>query len=251
MIIKVSDIKKADVLSEDGKKMSKIQNILYDPQQKKIVAFMTSKPSLISDAKIIMSGNIKKMSDKAILVDSETSEKKSSQLSVQMEQMAKDEKLSLSKGKVIGEDAIEFGSISDVFLDSQTFKVFGFELSQGTMQDMKSGKKTMQISEIVSVGDDAVIVKPVLKNEAQNAIDKATDRLPQKDMMVEEAPTLSDEKKKQIQDAIGKYFSKNILTENDEILARQGDLVTNEILRVAFTKGLLEDALNHITTKPQ
>ncbi len=127
MIIKVATLKKANVLTVDGKKISSIQEIIYDPKHKKVIGFLTSKKSLVSEAKLIPFEEISKIGKDTVLVLSELSEKKASEVGEYILKLSQEEKLSLSKGKIIGEDAMDFGSISDIFL----------RLKQGKLLDSK------------------------------------------------------------------------------------------------------------------
>lgn len=233
MIIKVADLKKADVTSQQGDKLSKIKHILYDPSEKRVIAFLTSEPNLMTDAKLIQMENIEEMSSNAIIVDTKDAEKKASSIGDAVSKLSKDTKLRLNKGKIISDDATEFGDVSDVFIESDTGQVIGFEVSQGKVKDIPEGKKTMKITEIVSVGEDAIVVKPKLANGSENN---------------KEVSGLDEPDPKIVQDAVGKYLAKNILTSDDQLFAKQGDIITNEMMQAAYTNGLLEQVIQNVTT---
>jgi uncharacterized protein YrrD len=239
MYIKVNELKRADVLTEDGKKLSKIKDILYDPKEKRVIAFVTNKKGLLSEAKVILFSDVKKISKQAVLVDSEKAEKKASQAGEEVKKLTENSKIELQQKKVVGENAVEYGKDSDIFLDTQTGEVAGFELSM--KKDQQKDKKTMKIEEIQSVGKDAIVVKPSFEN--QNPTEKTS---------IQSSPQQksSTPDTKVLKDALGKYVSKNIIAPNDIIIAARGQIVTNELLQTAYSYGLLKKVLEHVSEAP-
>jgi uncharacterized protein YrrD len=238
MIVKVSELKKADILTLEGQKTSSVQDILYDPKQKTVIAFITARQSLVSDAKVIPLTEVQKIGQKAVLIKSLQSEKKISELGEPYTSLIKDESLTLTKGKLVGENAVEYGTVSDTFFDSQTGRIVEFEYSEGTIESLKSGKKTIRIKEILSVGKDAVIVK---STSAQTQ--------PEPKAQPNQSQT-QDPNPQIIKEAIGKYASKNILTPQDQLFAAQNQIITNEMLQEAYTIGLLDQILQNSSIKP-
>ena len=64
----------------------------------------------------------------------------------------------LSKTKVVTEDGVELGQVSDILFDSQTGDVVEFEISQGAVENIKSGRKTIPTRHVITIGQDAMIV---------------------------------------------------------------------------------------------
>lgn len=52
-----------------------------------------------------------------------------------------------------------------------------------------------------------------------------------------------------IKDALGKYLTVNILSQNDELIAKRGDIITHHIIEKAKTEGMLEKVLANNSKK--
>lgn len=53
-----------------------------------------------------------------------------------------------------------------------------------------------------------------------------------------------------IDEAIGRYITVNVLSRQDEFIAKRGDLITHEIVEKASREGMLEKILSHTSKKP-
>ena len=76
----------------------------------------------------------------------------------------------LTKTKIITVDGDDLGNISDLYFSLPYGNVEEFEVSGGLISDLKSGRNTISISDIVTIGQDATIVKSYAgaKIESQN-----------------------------------------------------------------------------------
>lgn len=305
MIIKVSTLKSADVLTREGEKFDSIKEILYDPSKKTIAGFLTAKKSMMSEAQAFPFTSVQKFSQQAIMIDSKDSIKIVTELGAPFPELSQDEGMMLKKGTVLDENVQKYGSISDVFFDTDTAQIKGFEISNGPLQDVKEGKKTMEISQIISVGRYAVIVKPVFPS--QSSLQQKIASLPG-DMMktfsytaqkaaqiIQENTTPQSHKQqsrprpysfrhhpdfqqskartqsqpqsgqrlslftqelskdpdpKQVQDVIGKYVAKNILTSSDYVLAQRGQIITHQLMQNAYIAGVVDEVLANTSSTP-
>lgn len=141
-----------------GKKLSTIEDVIYDPQQNRVKALLVDKGGWFADAKIILIHDATSIGEDAVMIEDENKIKKAEEVKDGVAAVAKDDNY-LTKTKVIAEDGKELGKVSDIYFDTNTGDVEEFEVSQGFMKNMQSGKKKFKVAEIVSVGKDATIVK--------------------------------------------------------------------------------------------
>lgn len=266
MKIRVSEIKGAKVMTQEGKKVEDIDQILYNPEAKKIVAFLVSAGGLLSEPKLLMMDDVDTFGKDAIFVQSESAIKKSSTLAEPLKKLSTNPKMRLVKTTIIGEDGTEYGKASDIIFDTDTGKVIEVELSQGPMKDMKSGKKTLAIADIISVGKDSTIVSAAGAPTTEPSPMKAQTQKVQmmasstkesfQNKVTPSRPKKPDTENKpmpfnkRVEDAVGKYVKKNILTIDDRMLAKQGDIITHDLLRSAYTYGVIDHVLDNVSPTP-
>ena len=288
MLIKASTLKKRKILTSKGKQLETVDDILYDPSKKAVIGFVAHKSGIFTEAKILLKNSIQQIGKNAILVVSDDAVKKTSELDSHFQELVKNSKMNLTDNKLVGEDATEYGTSTDVFFESQSGIVQGFEYIKA---ESPHQKKTMKLEDIISVGSDAIVVRPVMvnnagevkppKNKAMNRakqvaeaavqnvhIQQSRSQVKQKKPLQQATPVrqatdmqqftvqqsttndISTEKIQQIKDTIGKYATKNILLPTDELLIKQNEILTHESLRIAYTYGVLDQVLQNASRTP-
>ncbi len=115
--------------------------------------------------------DIKSIGKDAVIVESSDVLKRASDIKSRASYIAKENKY-LTKTKIITEDGVELGNVTDVYFDDKTGNVADLEVSQGTLHNIKSGKKRVKVEDVLTVGEDATIVKGYIeenmKEQAQN-----------------------------------------------------------------------------------
>lgn len=173
MLIKGKDVIGLKIISvEEGKHIGEVEDIIFDPKSNEVKALLADKGGLFSDAKVILLEDTKSIGRDAVIVDSDKFLKKASEVEKPISNIAKENQY-LTKTKVITEEGTDLGSISDLYFDAQTGDVDYFEVSQGTFQNIKSGTKKVKISDIVTVGEDAIVVRGYVEEQFQK---QATER---------------------------------------------------------------------------
>lgn len=167
MIIKASAVKGLPVIAkETGKSVEKVDDIVYDPQANKVEALLVGKPGVFTDAKVILLTDAKGIGKDAVLIESEQHIKKASEAGEKISSLIK-EKKQIPKSKIITEGGTSLGKISDLLFDSVSGKVEEYELSQGTVKDIQSGKQTIKVTDIVKIGEETSIVKEAVKQQIE------------------------------------------------------------------------------------
>ncbi len=327
MTIKGTNVIGLKIISlQDGKEIGKVEDLIYDPDEKKIAAVIVKKSGLFSDPKLILINNVKSIGDDALIIENDNLIINSSEAGEKISSIAKHDTY-ITRNRVVTDTGVELGTISDLLFDPTTGYVEKFEVSQGGFKDLKSGKKYVNISQIETIGKDVIIVKPqveetikeqektqgiqgkinegveksknILKDAKTNIQEKSEDLKPTvRDKFNQTSNTLNENKEKvqeniqptlesfqsksdevgkniqdkvtnladsakakisevqdnmenrRKQDAVGRYLTINILTPNDEIVAKRGDMITNHLIKLAEDYGLLPQVLNNNSEKP-
>ena len=254
-----------------GKKIQEIKEVIYHPGQNRIAAFIVDKGSWFSGAQIIVFEDIVVLGEDAVLVDSAAVLKKASEVQQDIESITKSHTY-LTDTRIITEKGEELGRVSDIFFDNKSGMVEEFEVSKNGTKNSKSEKKRVKISDIVTIGEDVAIVRvqsetdqdnlKKIQEEVKNKISDLNVRIyGQQEMsgqaggiQTSEAQSRTSDTTRKVnerrkKEAVGLYLTKNILTIDDILLAKEGDMVTNKLLDTAEEKGVLEQVLNNFSTR--
>lgn len=245
----------------DGKKIIRVEDVMYDPFQNRIEALLASKGGWFMESRVILFTDLLGIGEDAALINSASMIKKVTEVSKNLEIIAKNDTY-LTSTRIITEDGRELGRVSDIFFDTLTGRVEEFEVSQGTFRNWKEGKKKVKITDIVSIGKDATIVRvnkadllTIDNKTLHEADEKTSEEINQKipadtaapkeyiTQPVDMSANISSDRKRY---AVGQYLTKNILTENDKIFAREGDMVTYKLLQLAEEEGVIDEIYNNI-----
>lgn len=60
---------------------------------------------------------------------------------------------------VVTEQGEYMGTIGDILLDEDTGKIIGYEISDGLLKDLVSGRSIITVPQIITYGEDAVVIK--------------------------------------------------------------------------------------------
>ncbi|MDQ3327221.1 MAG: PRC-barrel domain-containing protein [Chloroflexota bacterium] len=140
----------------DGEKIGDVKDILFDPEQNRVVALLTSEGGFLSSARAILWQNLKTVGHDAILVPDRSAEIKADSDRYLKRIMENDN--ILKKTKVYTEDGRDLGEIGDMFIDDSTGEVVGYEVSGGMLASKLKGMKFMPAPDTLTVGQDAAFV---------------------------------------------------------------------------------------------
>lgn len=248
MLVKANDVIGAKIISLDtGKEIKKIEDVIYDGKENKVLAFLVDSGGLFSNAKVIFLEDTKGIGKDAVIIESEKNIKDTSKVPKNVGNIARESNY-LTKTRVITEQGRDLGQISDILFDPKTGKVEEFEVTQG-LANLKSGKKTFKITDILTIGEDATIVRaateekfesqakesgiqgalnqavntikekaPAIKEKAQEQIEKARDKTTDKIREVKENP--------QTQETLNR--AKQSLNKTKEDIKEKGDEFKNK-----------------------
>lgn len=154
----------------DGKQIGKVEDLIYDPKENKLKAFLIDEGALFKDAKLILREDVKSIGHDAVIIESKEKIIKASKVSHLISNIARGNEY-LTKTKIVTENGNDLGNVSDVFFDLKTGKVLALEVSQG-IKNIQSGKKRVRVSDILTVGKDVTIVKSYTEEEFKDQAKK-------------------------------------------------------------------------------
>jgi uncharacterized protein YrrD len=160
MTIKASTISGFPIITLiDGKNVNKVKDVIYDSQNNQVKALLIDEKGWFKGAKILLLSDITSIGEDAVTIDSEqcfihSDEQNDTNISVIV-----DEKNFLTKNQVMTESGKDLGRVTDLYFDFPTGEVVSIEVSKGFLQNMGSGTKNINITDIVTVGTDNLIVK--------------------------------------------------------------------------------------------
>lgn len=143
---------------EKGKQLDHtVKDVVYDPQTNRVVALVLDEGGWFSNTKVIPLEDIHSIGDDAVLIQNAHYIRTADKIKPRVASIAKGKNY-LTTDTVITEDGTELGTVRDLLFDTATGSVVAFEVSQGPLKNVSTGKKTFKPTDIITVGEDAVIV---------------------------------------------------------------------------------------------
>lgn len=289
MLINANDVIGLRVVSlKKGENIEDVNDVIYDPPAKQVRALLVDRGGWFSEAKVILLSDVKSIGRDAVMVDTKEVIKKASDLPEPLSSVARESKL--KKMNIFTESGTDLGRVTNIVFDPASGYVREFEVSQGAIQDIKTGRKYLLAEDVVRVGVDDIIVKDeaeanfqkqAKKREeqvakAEKGAEKAVEKTKGKVQEVVESPSIqtstariksgaekfasdvqtrygqirSEQKNTRIKNALGQYLTKTILLPNDQVLAKRGEMINYEMINKAEKNGLLEQVLDNAAKEP-
>lgn len=167
MLVRATHVIGLKILTlEDGKKIGTVHDIIYDPQDNAIKAFVVENGGLFSSPKVILTKNILSIGRDALMIPNDQVIENASKSEDKVADIAKEDTY-LTKTKIVTEDGTVLGSVDDVYFDDKTGRVEELEVSEGGFKTLQSGRKRVKIHDVVTIGKDATIVKAYTTQELE------------------------------------------------------------------------------------
>ncbi len=172
MMLKGTDVIGLNVFTvRDGRKLSAVKDIVYDPRQHKVLALIVDEGGWFSDATVIPIDQVKSIGDDAVLIDNEDVLMKADEVSEYVSSVAGSSTY-LTKTRVLTDTGKDLGTVNDIYFDPTTGSVDELEVSQGVVGDISGGMKKVRVADIVTVGQDATIVKGYVEDSLEAQADQ-------------------------------------------------------------------------------
>lgn len=152
---------------QEGKEIGSVKDVVYDPKQNRIISLLVGSNSLLPDEKVLNFDAIKSIGPDAVIIENANLLKKLDSLPKPVQDTI-NEGSELIKLKIVTEDGVVLGSVSDIYLDKKSGQVSELEVTQGGFRDIHTGKKRVRITDIITIGKDAAIVKDYVTEKVGN-----------------------------------------------------------------------------------
>lgn len=180
-MIKALDVVGLDVITiNEGKKVASVKDVIYDQGSQKVLAFLLDEGGIFIDPHIVLLSDIKNIGTDALMVETVEDIKSAADVNETIRSIAKD-RIFLTETKMVTTEGENLGRVSDIYFDPLTGRVLEFELSQG-IKNLATGKKRIKVEDIVSIGQDATVVRAqvlekVVNQKSSESLEEQTNQL--------------------------------------------------------------------------
>jgi len=161
------------VLSQsDGADLGNVRDLIFDHETDELLALLISDKDLFGliDAQIVPWAQVLTVGPDAIVVPSSEAKIKAGENARVHSIM--DRQTALSGTRVFTTEGQDLGTLADMYVDEQTGRVLGYEISTGFISDTMSGKRYLPAHGDLAIGEDVALVPPEaaveLEAQAQN-----------------------------------------------------------------------------------
>ncbi len=264
MIVQALNILDKEVIDKsDGSKVGHLEDFIVDPREKKVsVIGVATKQG----KRYVTVSDLGSMGEDVVMLSSKDRLRQEDQLSEEQKKVIEDQvdTAYISQSRVITESGKELGLIRDFAFDTETGHVEHFIVSKG-LKDIVAGRKHISMENVKTIGKDRTIVsdqaakqsggssvsstyedvKGKVEEAAQDVKEKASETGKEAEQKVKQGYSDSD-----VKEVVGKYLIKNIITSSDEIIAKRGDLISNDVINRAKQKDMVGQVVKYSSNNP-
>jgi uncharacterized protein YrrD len=158
-MLKCKDVIGKKVLSRsDGEKVGSVKDLIIGKDHAAIMALVIEEGGLFSKAKVVPMEKVASIGRDAVIISDSDDVVLADTFAAAKEIMDRDDQL-IGK-KVFTEKGDEFSAVSDICFDEESGQILGFEVSGGRVDNVSVGPSYLPMSDIVTIGPDAVLIKP-------------------------------------------------------------------------------------------
>jgi uncharacterized protein YrrD len=161
------------VLSQgDGADLGNVKDLIFDHETDELLALLISDKELFGliDAQIVPWSQVRTVGADAIIVPSSESKIRAHDDTRVADIM--DRQTALSGTRIFSTEGQDLGTLADMYVDEETGRVIGYEISTGFISDTMSGKRYLPAHGDLNIGEDVALVPPEaaveLEAQAQN-----------------------------------------------------------------------------------
>lgn len=282
MMYKGSDLVEKPIISFDtGEIIERVKDVFFDAQGKRLLALLVDEGGIFAQARVLPFLRIKVIGPDAITVEHGSSiivAESDPEISKTIEAN------NIIKGtKVLTEGGESLGTVRDIYFNSETGEITGYDISGGFVSDTYEGKSFLPADKIMKMGKDVVFVpndavelineqvggmRAAMQN-AGSSIRRGANKMPSgeegaqqikdkagqwwetiKGKTAEYRDTAAERNEQsKIKNALGRSVSRVILNEQDEPILDRGDLITHRSIQQARDAGVLDILLDSVSNE--
>jgi uncharacterized protein YrrD len=252
-VLKGKSIIGKDILSlAEGVKLDKVNDVVVDPEGRRVVALVISEGGFMSSSRVVPVGRVSSFGKDAVVIESAEAIIAASTDPELSDFVERDDKII---GKTVyTTSGDEQGSIADIYFQEATGEVVGYEISGGLLGDAARGRSYLATEEITAIGDDVIYVEPetaaTLESQVggiQGAVKGAGDTLGEaQDAAASKAGEARDSARKRAGEAtpeqalVGRRTGSDVEADGGSVLVPKGRRVRDEDVTAAKQAGKLQ-----------
>lgn len=151
-------IDKVVVTYDNGKKIERIIDLIFDQKHNQLLGFLVEEKGLFRGAKVIPLEEVQAIGLDAIVVNSKESVVKVHRLPAIKEILHQN--IVLKGTRILTTEGLDLGALVDLFFDEHSGLVEGYEVSGGVFADAYSGRSFVPAPETLTIGYDVTFVPP-------------------------------------------------------------------------------------------
>lgn len=139
-----------------GQTIGEIKDIYYDPLGKTVLGFIVEEKGWFKGAKIIKIDDVQEITSKAIFiadVDVILDTNDCAELNDNIEA-----RVDLRGFKMVKDNGQELGVICDLLIETENNFIYGYEISDGVINDLLLGRTSVMVSGNIAVKDNLVVM---------------------------------------------------------------------------------------------
>lgn len=208
---------------QDGEQIGKLKELILDPEKYTIVALLIESKNIFKEKMVILYDQVHNI-DEVITVKNSNSLEKAT-VNPHINKLLK-QKTNIYGTQIITEDGSILGIVEDFLFDIGTGEIISIQISDKIYQKILKGNSELPITYVLTVGNDAVIVKA----DSKEAMLTPDDSLSEKVESLKESSTKLWNTTKGSTAKLSKQFSKSlkILTSQKKVRDDEEDQVNDE-----------------------
>lgn len=151
-------IGKVIVTYDQGRKIERIRDLIFDQKRNQLLGFLIAEKGLFRDAKVIPLDEVQAIGLNAIVVRSNASVVEAHRIPAIQEILHHNNVLMGTR--ILTTEGLNLGELVDLFFDQQSGQVEGYEVSGGVFADVYSGRSFVPAPETLKIGYDVAFVPP-------------------------------------------------------------------------------------------
>jgi len=147
---------------DEGTQLGEVKDLIYDAAQGKFQGVIMEDGGWLWGAKIVRFEDIEAIGHDALTI-AEASLVSSTKGDSGARELCKNRK-DICGYKVITQSGKDLGTVEDILLNPETGEITGYEISDGVINDLLTGRVELYLDSVPVVGDGAVIVPDRFEN---------------------------------------------------------------------------------------
>lgn len=151
----------------DGTELGAVKDLIFDQNTDEVIGLLISDKELFGmiDAQVVPWNQVRAIGSKAVMVASAASKVRAGD--EPRINAILDRNTALSGTRIRSMDGDDLGTFADLYLDEQTGRILGYEVSGGFFSDTMSGKHYMPASTDITMGHDVALVPAEVAHEME------------------------------------------------------------------------------------